>query len=376
MATQKQLLECLYGTYLALDRKEKYNEVLSQKNIELAKKTEEGKQYLNAVEKYKKIQSKNVRAKNIITAILISAVSIAVLIAVIVFSFNTVMNNINEILSIESPSQVWTNQQYVVLYTLGILMATSIILGLLISIIYSIWQLKNLELLAGIYFGLGVLAYLVAIVYSFIEGDGLNKIMGLLLIIVIPRLLIFALFNFGGVREQMIALWPTIIPILIALILLGIIFIVVYSVVKLCMKNIKLGNGKLTALKKERDSLYPAYKKQIDKFNETNKPLDTFKDWNNIRGYISSLGLSESNSNVTKVGQLLWCIENNYAADIISANNWLYNDANRRRAEAEAARFRAGALNRLDDINTSIKNLELEVNVDVSVSNTTNISVS
>ena len=48
--------------------------------------------------------------------------------------------------------------------------------------------------------------------------------------------------------------------------------------------------------------------------------------------------------------QTIW----HYANNIIEANNWLYNDANRKRAEAETARHRANILKKADELEKNI----------------------
>lgn len=349
---EKKMLSALYSTYCKLDRKNQENLKLKRNAETRAENSPEGKKYFLAEQKCKERSKKNIKLQNTVITALIAVVSLIVLGVTLYFSAVTVFKNLDTILlpSAGTPSEdVWTNKQYGVLYTLGILMFVSAVVGIILCVL----KKENTTLLGCIYLVLGVLSYVGLIVYSFVNGTGSNKITGIFLIIVVPLFMIVAIFS-SGIRAQFVAMMPSILMILLALVAIGVVYVVITKAIKANIKRMKVGDKKLVELQKERNKAYDEYYRIRQKYEAECKYCSTYEEDRQIQGYVSALRLSQQNANMQKVGQLLWCIENSYANNIVEANNWLYNDANRKRAEAETARHRANILKKADELEKNI----------------------
>ena len=134
MASERELLIGLYNKYCELDRKERYNRQQEQDAEKRAKQSTEGKKYFLAEQRCKERSEKNIKLQNMIITTLIILASIIVLGIALYFSAVTVLKNIDTILLPISSSpgeDVWTNRQYCILYTLGILIFISALCGII-----------------------------------------------------------------------------------------------------------------------------------------------------------------------------------------------------------------------------------------------------
>lgn len=351
--TQVKLLTSLRNTYFKLNEKENANANLRKVNEEKAKKSDAGKKYFNAVEKYQERKEKNIKMQNAIITFLVILAALVVFGVTLALSFKIVIGNLDAIMlpiSDTAGLASWTSKQYGVLYTLGILMFTAAVAG----VVFCAIDKKDTTTLGIIYLVLGILSYIAVIIYALINGQGTNKILGIFLILIVPFALILAPFNVAGFGDQFVAMMPSILMILLTLVVIGAVYVVIVRAIKINAEKKKTGDTKLIELKKEVDKAYSDYNKVLNKINAECKFISTIEENKQIEGYINALRLSPQNANMQKVCQLLWCIENNYANNIIEANNWLYNDANRKRAEAETARHRANILKKADELERNI----------------------
>ncbi len=351
--TQVKLLTSLRTTYFKLNEKENANANLRKVNEKKAKNSDAGKKYFYAVEKYQERKEKNIKMQNAIITFLAILAALVVFGITLALSFKIVIGNLDTImLPISDTAGLagWTSKQYGVLYTLGILMFTAAVSGIVLCVI----DKKDTTILGVIYLVLGILSYIAVIIYALINGQGTNKILGIFLILIVPFALILSPFNVAGVGDQFVAMMPSILMILLTLVVIGVVYVVIVRAIKINAEKKKTGDTKLIELKKEVDKAYSDYNKVLNKINAESKFISTTEENKQIEGYINALKLSPQNANMQKVCQLLWCIENNYANNIIEANNWLYNDANRKRAEAETARHRANILKKADELERNI----------------------
>ena len=97
------------------------NKQIERKNRQLADDSPEGKRYYAAKAKYEKRNSQNLLARRIIVALLIIVSAVAALTVGMIFAWNIVINNLSAIKSpIENDYSGWTDENYGVLYTLGL----------------------------------------------------------------------------------------------------------------------------------------------------------------------------------------------------------------------------------------------------------------
>ncbi|MBO4939963.1 MAG: hypothetical protein J6D30_02915 [Clostridia bacterium] len=252
------------------------NDQIERKNRKLADDSSEGKRYYAAKAKYEKRSSQNLLARRIIVVLLIIVSAVAALTVGMIFAWNIVINNLYAIKSpIENDYSGWTDENYGVLYTLGIVLFVAAVMGIITLAVGDTANKKSIYILGWVYIALAIISYISLIIYTMTYGQGADKVLGIFMILVVPLTLPLAIFNCSGLGDQYLAMMPSILAILLTLAAIGGVYILIVHIIQTNAKNIKKVDGKLEALKKEMDEAYHAYSKVYEQFKKKNPLLST-----------------------------------------------------------------------------------------------------
>ncbi len=273
------------------------NDQIERKNRKLADDSSEGKRYYAAKAKYEKRNSQNLLARRIIVALLIIVSAVAALTVGMIFAWNIVINNLHAIKSpIENDYSGWTDENYGVLYTLGIVLFVAAVMGIIALAVGDTANKKSISILGWVYMALAIISYISLIIYTMTYGQGADKVLGIFMILVVPLTLPLAIFNCSGLGDQYLAMMPSILAILLTLAAIGGVYILIVHIIQTNAKNIKKVDEKLEALKKEMDEAYRAYNKVYEQLKQKNPLLSTKDALREISEFEKQLGSSSRNS--------------------------------------------------------------------------------
>ena len=164
---ERELLSSLNSAYNRFNKLEEQNRQIKRRNEELAKQTLEGQKYFRSVEKYEKRRSRNLQTRRMIVAACITLAAVVVLLIATITAWQIVVGNLSAIKApfADNDQSGWTDEQYGVLYTLGILLFVAVVIGLIAASIGGTMSKKSINILGWAYIALGIAAYIGLIIY-------------------------------------------------------------------------------------------------------------------------------------------------------------------------------------------------------------------